>query len=97
MLADAGECPGRGLNRAVALAEVLGPSAGIEAVRAIGNSRLLDTYYLFHAVLGEFELRLRHFEVAAAHFQKALRLASIKSERDFLAKGLKKCEEQAQK
>ena len=85
------------LNRAVALAEVLGPSAGIAAVRAIANSRLLDTYYLFHAVLGEFELRLRHFEVAAAHFQKALRLASIKSERDFLAKGLKKCEKRAQK
>jgi RNA polymerase sigma-70 factor (ECF subfamily) len=48
------------LNRAVALAEVDGPQAGIEAVGAIQNLRSLESYYLLYAVLGEFEARLNH-------------------------------------
>jgi RNA polymerase sigma-70 factor (ECF subfamily) len=81
------------LNRAVALAEVHGAEAGIEAVGKIANSRSLQSYYLFHAVLGEFELRLRQFDAAAGHFGNALRLASMKSERAFLEQRLKDCEE----
>jgi RNA polymerase sigma-70 factor (ECF subfamily) len=81
------------LNRAVALAEVHGPEAGIAAVGAIANARTLQGYYLFHAVLGEFELRLRHFDAAVGHFGNALRLASMKSERIFLEERLKNCEE----
>ena len=80
------------LNRAVALANVRGPRAGIEAVRAIQNLRTLESYYLFYAVLGEFESRLGHGEEAAAHFRKSLELAGIKSERDFLARRLQECE-----
>src|SRR5207342_724400 len=53
------------LNRAVALAEVQGPQAGIEAVSAIQNLPSLESYYLLYAVLGEFELRLNHFRAAA--------------------------------
>jgi len=48
------------LNRAVAVAEVHGPQAGIEAVRAIENRSSLEGYYLFHAVLGDFEAQLDH-------------------------------------
>ena len=84
--------PVAALNRAVALAEVRGPKAGLEAVKGIENVRSLENYYLFHAVLGEFELRLRHFESAAVHFRNALRLAEIKSEKVFLTKKLAACE-----
>jgi RNA polymerase sigma-70 factor (ECF subfamily) len=80
------------LNRAVALAEVRGPEAGIEAVNAILHTRALQGYYLFHAVLGEFELRLGHFEAAAAHFGNALRLAELKSEQAFLTQQLAACQ-----
>lgn len=80
------------LNRAVALAEVHGPQAGIEAVSAIQNLQSLESYYLLHAVLGEFELRLNHACAAAGHFRKALQLAEIKSELAFLTKRLKACE-----
>jgi len=80
------------LNRAVALAEVDGPQAGIEAVNAIQNLQSLESYYLLHAVLGEFEARLRHPRAAAAHFQKAIQLAEIKSEREFLSRRLEACE-----
>ena len=84
--------PVAGLNRAVALAEVRGPQAGIDAVRAIPNLRSMENYYLLPAVLGEFELRLGHFKAASSHFRDALRLAELKSEQAFLAKKLASCE-----
>lgn len=80
------------LNRAVALAEAHGPEAGIEAVRSIKSRQFLEGYYLFHAVLGEFELRLNHLPAAKTHFQRALELAEITSEQAFLAKRLRACE-----
>jgi len=80
------------LNRAVALAEVHGPQAGIEAVGAIRNLQTLEAYYLLHAVLGEFELRMNHQRAAAGHFRKALQLAEIKSEQAFLTKRIEACE-----
>ncbi|MGD0086314.1 MAG: sigma-70 family RNA polymerase sigma factor [Verrucomicrobiota bacterium] len=83
------------LNRAVALAEVRGPQAGIEAVNTIQNLQSLESYYLLHAVLGEFESRLNHARAAAGHFRKSLQLAEIKSEQAFLAKRLQACEEQS--
>jgi predicted RNA polymerase sigma factor len=79
----------------VALAEVHGPKAGMESVRAIRNPQALESYYLLHAVLGEFESRLNHAQAAADHFRKALHLAEIKSEQGFLAKRLKACEQEA--
>jgi RNA polymerase sigma factor (sigma-70 family) len=80
------------LNRAVALAELRGPQAGIEAVNAIPNLKSLESYYLFHAVMGDFEWQLNHLPIAAAHFQRALQLAEIKSEKKFLETRLRKCE-----
>jgi RNA polymerase sigma factor (sigma-70 family) len=80
------------LNRAVALAEARGPQSGVEAVNTIPNLKSLESYYLFHAVLGDFELQLNHLPIAAAHFQRALQLAEIKSEQAFLAKRLAACE-----
>jgi RNA polymerase sigma-70 factor (ECF subfamily) len=80
------------LNRAVAIAQVHGPQAGIDAVDAIQNLPSLKTYYLLHAVLGEFESRLNHAQAAADHFRKSLELAEIKSEQAFLTKRLRACE-----
>jgi RNA polymerase sigma factor (sigma-70 family) len=85
------DSPVAALNRAVALAEVDGPQAGIEAVNAIRNLQSLESYYLLYAVLGEFESRLNHTRAAAAHFRKSLQLAEIKSEQVFLTKRLQAC------
>jgi RNA polymerase sigma factor (sigma-70 family) len=74
------------LNRAVAVANVNGPGAGLEAVEAIRGRRELDSYYLLYAVLGEFEAQLHHLESAAAHFRRASQLTDVKSERVFLSK-----------
>lgn len=79
------------LNRAVALAEVEGPQAALEAVNSIRNLQSLESYYLLYAVLGEFEMRLNHAQAAAAHFRKSLQLAEIKSEQMFLSQRLQDC------
>src|SRR5204862_587965 len=43
------------LNRAIVVANIHGPSAGLDAVAAIRGRERLDSYYLLYAVLGEFE------------------------------------------
>ncbi len=80
------------LNRAVAIANVNGPKAGIQAVESIPNRRQLDSYYLLYAVLGDFEAQLKHFEAAIDHFRKAIKLAALKSEQSFLTKRLRDTE-----
>ena len=80
------------LNRAVAVANVHGPQAGIDAVRTIRDAHQLDSYYLFYAVLGEFEIRLKQFDAAANNFRKALGLTELASEQSFLSKRLQDSE-----
>jgi RNA polymerase sigma-70 factor (ECF subfamily) len=94
-LVEFDDSPVVALNRAVALAEVEGPQAGIEAVQAIRNLQSLESYYLLYAVLGEFEARLNHAHAAAAHFKKSMQLAEIKSEQAFLEKRMRACESRA--
>jgi RNA polymerase sigma-70 factor (ECF subfamily) len=81
------------LNRAVALAKVRGPREGIEAVESIRNSKALGAYYLLYAVLGEFEMQLKSFAAAAKYFRKALEFIEVKSEREFLSRRLRECED----
>jgi RNA polymerase sigma factor (sigma-70 family) len=80
------------LNRAVAVGNVHGPKAGLEAVAAIHKSKKLNSYYLLYAVLGEFELRLNHRQAAVEQFRKAFELAETKSERAFLLRRMQECE-----
>jgi RNA polymerase sigma-70 factor (ECF subfamily) len=80
------------LNRAVALAEAHGAQAGLAAVRKIPGLKSLETYYLLHAVLGEFESRLNRAHIAAGHFRTALQLTAVKTEQAFLARRLQECE-----
>jgi RNA polymerase sigma factor (sigma-70 family) len=83
------------LNRAVAVANVDGPEAGIAATEAIRKSGQLDAYYLLYAVIGEFEFRLNQFDLAAEHFRQAIKHTDLKSEKVFLEKRLQACEEKA--
>src|SRR5216117_3237945 len=79
------------LNRAVAVANVHGPRAGLKAVRAIRDREKLASYYLFYSVIGELEMRSNNREAAAEQFRKAFELAETKSERAFLLKRLQRC------
>jgi RNA polymerase sigma-70 factor (ECF subfamily) len=81
------------LNRAVAVANVHGPRAGIDAVARIGRRGELDSYHLYFAVLGDLEARLGVYDSAAEHFERALALTPIRSEQAFLSRRLRECEE----
>jgi RNA polymerase sigma-70 factor (ECF subfamily) len=92
-LVELDDSPVIALNRAVALANVHGPKAGLEAVETLPNAQQLDSYYLLYAVLGELEMRQKNFSAAANHLRKALQFAELKSERTFLSNKLHACEQ----
>lgn len=70
------------LNRAVAVAELEGPAAGL----ALVDSLPLDRYYLFHAVRADLLKRLDRLSEAADAYDQALTLTTNAAERDFLAR-----------
>ncbi|MBV8587108.1 MAG: sigma factor, ECF subfamily protein, partial [Verrucomicrobia bacterium] len=84
------------LNRAVALAQVQGPAAGLADLERVQSNPTLRAYYLFHAVLAELASQLGRFGAAAKHFQTALSLSSLPSERAFLAARLREVESRKQ-
>ncbi|HEY2506471.1 MAG TPA: sigma-70 family RNA polymerase sigma factor [Streptosporangiaceae bacterium] len=71
------------LNRAVALAEVRGPAAGLAAVDDLRSSGL-DSYYLFHATRADLLRRLRRPADAAAAYAAARDLTANPVEQAFL-------------
>lgn len=79
------------LNRAVAVAQVHGPKAGIDAVESMRHRDHLETYHLVYAVLGEFEMQLGNKRAAAIHFRKAIRLTEVSLEQVFLEARLREC------
>jgi RNA polymerase sigma-70 factor, ECF subfamily len=68
------------LNRAVAMAEVDGPQAGLAAIEGLD----LDGYYLFHAIRADFLRRLQRAADAAQAYDAAIARAGNAAERSFL-------------
>ena len=69
------------LNRAVAVAEVSGPAAGLAAVDDLD----LGAYHLFHATRADLLARLSRGGEAAEAYGRALELTTNEAERAFLA------------
>ena len=70
------------LNRAVAVAEVSGPSAALALVDRLD----LDRYYVFHAVRADLLRRLDRSIEAGAAYAKAATLTDNEAERAFLTR-----------
>ena len=90
-LIEIDQSPVVALNRAVVIANIRGPKAGLEAVRDVRDLNKLTSYYLLYAVLGEFEMRAGNLQAAAEQFRRSFELAETKSERAFLLKRLQRC------
>lgn len=72
------------LNRAVALAKVEGPAAGLAALAELPMDAALRRYHLWHAVQGAFAAELGERAEAAAHYRAALACQCTAPERRFL-------------
>jgi RNA polymerase sigma factor (sigma-70 family) len=83
------------LNRAIAIAQLLGPERGIQEIRAIADQERLTGYPFYHAALGECELRSGKRGSAHEHFEKALALARNSMERRFLQQRIDACHDPA--
>ena len=66
------------LNRAVAVAKVKGPAAGLEMIQPLGNK--LAGYFHFFGVKGAFLMQLGRSEEARVAFDQAIALANTAAE-----------------
>lgn len=78
------------LNRAVAVAHVDGPRAGLVAIADIPQRDRLESHYLLHAVTGELQWRLANHAAAAESFRRAVQLAEVGPEQTYLARLLER-------
>src|SRR6185295_13553960 len=79
------------LNRAIVVAQISGPDAGIAAVESICGVDSLQDYHLFHATLGEFHRRAGRKDEARRCFETAMRCTQSVSEQRLLERKIGKC------
>ena len=72
------------LNRAVALAMLFGPKAGLEIVDALTSEPVLKTYHLLPSVRGDLLKKLGRLGEARAEFERAADLTRNERERKLL-------------
>jgi RNA polymerase sigma-70 factor (ECF subfamily) len=72
------------LNRAVAVAQVSGPAAGLAAVDALADVPAMGDYRFFHATRADFLRRLGRWDEAASSYEQARALTANAPERAFL-------------
>jgi RNA polymerase sigma-70 factor (ECF subfamily) len=81
------------LNRAVAVAMVRGPAAGLAIVDRVAEEGSLTDYHLLHAARADMLRRLGRRPEAAAAYQRARELAGNAAERAFLDRRLRQLAE----
>ena len=74
------------MNRAVAVSNVHGPQAGLDALDEIPQSDRLEKHYLLHAVRGELLWQLKDYAGAAQSFRRALQLAQVGPEQTYISR-----------
>lgn len=80
------------LNRAVAVAHLQGPQAGLDAIAEIPQLDRLESQHLLPAVIGELHWRMNQHAEAAAHFRRALQLAQVGPEQQYLQRMVERAE-----
>ncbi len=79
------------LNRAVAVAMVAGPAAGLEIVEALSELPALKRYHLLPSVRGDLLQRMGRFTEARAAFMAAAALTGNARERTLLERRAAEC------
>lgn len=86
------QSPVTAMNRAVAVARVHGPQAGLDALDHIQRRSVLEGNHLYHAMRGTFAAELGQKNAAIAQFHQAAKLATLPAERDLIARSIAECE-----
>ena len=94
LLMQAQPSPIVSLNRAVAVAMVEGPQAGLRIIDEIAADGELETYHLLHAARADLLRRLRSYGEAAKSYRRALQLVTNESERRYLERRLQEAQAQ---
>jgi RNA polymerase sigma-70 factor (ECF subfamily) len=81
------------LNRAVAVAMMSGPAAGLRLIASLAEGGELDEYHLLHAARAELLRRGGNKRAAAQSYERALELVTNESERRFLERRLREVRE----
>ncbi|CAN5320274.1 RNA polymerase sigma factor [soil metagenome] len=72
------------LNKTIAIMELHGPAEALRAFNAIHEKKKLESYYLYHSLLGEIYSRLHNLSAAKNSFNKALKLTHSDQEKNVL-------------
>ncbi len=83
-LAELTPSPVVDLNRAVALAMLFGPAAGLEVVDALASEPALKAYHLLPSVRGDLLKKLGRYDEARVEFERAASLTRNEQERKLL-------------
>jgi RNA polymerase sigma-70 factor (ECF subfamily) len=89
LLGSAQPSPVVSLNRAVAVAMVDGPGAGLKLIDELAAAGDLDKYHLLHAARADMLRRLGSSAEAAHSYERALQLVTNDAERRFLERRLR--------
>jgi RNA polymerase sigma-70 factor (ECF subfamily) len=79
------------LNRAIVVAQINGPRAGIQALADAGQDESLRHYHLFDATLGEFYRRAGDFDLARQHLKSAKDKTCSPFDREIIDRRLAQC------
>jgi predicted RNA polymerase sigma factor len=79
------------LNRAVVVAQINGPQAGIDALDEAGQDPALRHYHLFDVTLGEFHRRAGNLARARRHLEAARQQTNSPFDRELIDRRLAQC------
>ena len=73
------------LNKVVAVMQLYGAAIALEELESIKEKKKLESYYLYHSLLGEIYSRLDNLSAAKKHFEVAINLTHSETERKMLS------------
>jgi RNA polymerase sigma-70 factor (ECF subfamily) len=79
------------INRAIVVAQIDGPQAGIRALAETGDNQALQHYHLFDATLGELYRRAGHLARARQHFEAARQKTHSSFDHEILDRRIAMC------
>lgn len=72
------------LNKTIVVMQVHGAEKALQAVELISDKKKLESFYLYHSLLGEIHARLQHSTEAKKHFETAIQLTQSITEKKML-------------